>query len=231
MLRELINNFLESISPFIVLLVLLAFRKHWKSMEFMKVLFFYYLCSSFILGIATYLAYVNVSSNIFWYNLQGFCSLLILSLFYYRILKTNRNKKLVLFLSIAGAMGYVIILFFFDDSITFNSAGYSIGSFLIILYSLLFLREVFSFANKDPVHTEVTIWIVGALLTYFLSSFLIQVSYKYVTEFLTSAFKEKIKDSWLWGINNVLYFLANMIVAINITRLPGFSASDDNKSG
>lgn len=218
MLRELINNFLESISPLLVLLFFLALRKQWKSIGFMRMLFLYYLCSSIVLGIATYLAYLNVYSNILWYNLHGFCSLLTLSLFYYKVLQAERNRKLVLYSSVAGLLSYIVILAAFDDRITFNSAGYSIGSFLIILYSLLFLREVFSFTNKDPLHVNVTVWIVGALLTYFLSSFLIQVSYKQITRFLMSAFTEKAKDSWLWGINNVLYFLTNVFVAINVIR-------------
>lgn len=228
MLKELINNFLEFFSPLAVLLTFLILRKHWKSTGFMRILFVYYLCSSINLGVATYLAYVNAPSNIFWYNLHGFLSAVTLSLFYHQILKSAFSRILVAIMATAGIVAYVIILTFFDDRITFNSTGYSIISFLIILYSFLFLREVFSFSNNDPLHAEVTVWIVSALLTYYLSSFLIQLSYKNVTRFLATTFSQKAHDSWVWGIHNVLYFLANMIIMINLVRFSRFVSSGKN---
>ena len=223
MLKELINNFLEFIAPSIVLLVLLILRKRWKGTGFMKILFFYYLCSSINLGIATYLAFINAPSNIFWYNVHGFLSALMLSLFFRQILQSACSKKLVLALSALGLAAYIIILLFFDDRITFNSTGYSIISLLIVLYSFLFLREMFRLLNTDPIHTEVTVWIVSAFLTYYLSSFLIQLSYKNLTRFLATAFSQKERDSWVWAIHNVLYLLANIIIAINIIRFSRIS--------
>ena len=220
MWKEITFNFLEFFAPLLVVIVFLLLFKQWKGISFLQVLFLYYLCSSINLGFATYLAFEN-KPNLIWYNRNGFTSLLTLSIFYYQILQNRKYKKLVLCLSSAGLISYVIIFISLDDHQSFFSYGYSIISLLIILYSLIFLREIFSLTDDTPVKTEIIVWIVSSLLTYFLSSYLIHISYKLVTKYFVGHEKKVIYiyTGILWGINNVLYFLSCVFVIVNLFRL------------
>lgn len=217
MLKELVNNLLEPIALLIVLLVLFATYRNWKQAKGMKILFVFFLLAFANIGIATCLAYLD-KPNAFWYNTNGFCSLACFGFLFYNLLKRYNHKKLVQWSCLIGLGAYLFIIFFLDDNITFNSPGYAIGSVLICLFSLLYIKE----ALTDDINPkDRTIWIVCSLLTYYLSSFLIHVSYKLLTNnfLLLGAKDNKIfPPGNLWGVQNVILFLTCIAIAFNILK-------------
>jgi hypothetical protein len=217
MFKELVNNLLESLSLLIVVLIFIFKYRDWALMRGMKILFMYFLLAFINTAFATGLAFLN-KQNVFWYNLNGFCSLASLTWFFYNLSNDFYQKKIILWGGLIGLFLFLYILFYWDNNITFFSPGYAIGSLLIILFSLLYLKE--ELTRKNSLHNDRTIWIICALLTYYLCSFLIHVSYKYLTNnFLAGKLSHTFfTPGNLWGIHNVILFLSCIAVSINILK-------------
>ena len=216
-MKEFVNNFLESISLLTVLVAFAIRYKSWFGLKGMKLLFVFFLLAFFNTGVAAYLAYID-TVNTLWYNLHGFCRLAVLSLFFFKILKGRYQKAFALWGGMLGLIIFLAILFYWDDNIAFFSPGYAIGSLLIITFCLLYLQE--ELTGKMSVYSEPRMWIVCALLAYNLGSFLILVSYKFLTHNYMSG---KMKDTFftpgnLWGVHNVILFLSCIAIALILSK-------------
>lgn len=182
-------------------------------------LFVYFLLASINLGPATYLAIFDIP-NVMWYNVNGFCSLLSLSLFFYQLIQRRSYRRLIKRLSIAGLALYVVLLIFWDDQTTFFSSGYSVSSLLIITYCLLFLKEYFLNTSVVLQYPDTMVWVVSGLFSYYLCSYVIQVTYKIFTRYFTNSNAAFYFDTGtLWGIHNVIYFLACVFIIISIINM------------
>lgn len=199
MLREFINNFLEAIAPLLAVIAFLCTTKQWRQTRHLQLLFVYFLLTFLNLAVATWLAFLD-RPNMVWYNLNGFTSLAALSAFFYYILYSKKLKAVVVCLTSAGLLAYLVLLFVWDNNITFFSAGYSICSLLIVVYCLLFLKEVFTIHHSLSLQTGSIVWVVSGLLTYFMGSYLIQVTYKLTTaQFLKTTKPGFLTPGMLWG--------------------------------
>lgn len=217
-MRLLVYNFLEFISPLLVVITFATNFKRRAETQHLRFLFVHFLSSSLLLGVAVYLAIYSIP-NMVWYNAHGFFSLLFLSLFFHRIVQRKKYQKIIRALCPAGLLAYVLLLLFWDDKTLFFSAGYSISSLLIIVYSFLFLNEVFRDNCDVPSHTDNTVWVVSGLLTYYLSVYVIQITYKSFTRYFTSnGGSLSIDNGTLWGIHNVIYFLTCVFIVYNLIR-------------
>jgi hypothetical protein len=194
--------------------------KQWRQTRHLQLLFVYFLLTFLNLSVATWLAFVN-KPNIIWYNINGFTSLALLSSFFYHLLHSKKLKALVVCLTVTGLLSYLILLFVWDDNITFFSAGYSIYSLLIVIYCFLFLKEVFTIHHSLSLQTGSIVWIVSGLLTYFMGSYLIQVTFKLTTfQFLKTTRPGFLTPSLLWAIHNVIYCLACAFIAFHLLKGP-----------
>lgn len=226
-MSRLIYYLLEFISPLSVVVAFLLIYKRWQRVSSLKVLFIYFLCSTITLGVATYLSHYTIN-NLFWYNVHGFCSLLILSIYYYQIISRPIYKRIIKVLSVLGLVSYVIVLLVWDDQQTFFSTGYSIVSLLIVFFSIIFLREIFTDASITSVYIDKTVWLVSGLFTYYLCSSLIHVTYKLATQyFLSGSPKTASHPKELWAIHNVIYFLACVFILITLLRIPRHRTPED----
>lgn len=219
MLKEFIHNFLEAIAPLLAVIGFLCTAKRWSRTRHLQLLFLYFSLACFNLGVATWLAFVN-KPNILWYNINGFTSLAALSAFFYYIIETKRIKTIIASLAIAGLVTYLLLLFVWDDNITFFSAGYSIGSLLVIAYCFLFLKEVFGVRHSLSLESGSIVWIVSGLLTYFIGSYLIQVTYKLMTvRFLKAEKSVFLTPGVLWGVHNVIYCLTCAFIVFHLLKM------------
>lgn len=215
----MIYNFLEFISPLMVVLAFLVLQRGRKLQRHWWILFLYFILSTINLGFATYLAIYNIP-NLIWYNLNGFCSLLLLSMFFHSLVRGKRYKQVIGLLSAGGLVTYAVLLFGWHDNTAFFSSGYAVSSLLIIVYCLLFLNEVFTEQEVLTNHTDETIGVVSGLFTYFLCAYVIQVGYRYFTWLYTNKKVNPFFDNGtLWGIHNVIYFLACFIILIHLVRM------------
>jgi len=216
MFREIVNNLLESLSFLIVVLVFLFKYKDWAFIREMKILFIYFVLALINTGFATWLAFLN-KPNAFWYNANGFCSLACLAFFFYCLSIDLYHKKIIFWGGIIGLSLFLYILYW-DNNIAFFSPGYAIGSLLIIFFCLLYLKE--ELTKKMNFNNDRTIWIVCSLLSYYLCSFLIHVSYKYLTNnFLSGSLTHTFFiPGNIWGIHNVILFLSCIGVSLNVLK-------------
>lgn len=219
MFRELFNNFLEAIAPLLAVIAFLCTTKQWRQTRHLQWLFAYFLLTFLNLGVATWLAFLD-KPNMIWYNINGFVSLAVLSSFFYYILHSKKLKAVVVCLTGAGLLAYLVLLFRWDDNLTFFSAGYSICSLLIVVYCFLFLKEVFTIHHSLSLQTGSIVWIVSGLLTYFMGSYLIQVTYKLTTaEFLKTTTPGFLSPGMLWGVHNVIYCLACAFISFHLLKM------------
>jgi hypothetical protein len=219
-LKQIVYNLLEFISPALVVITFLFLHRNSKLIRHLRLLLLYFVLSSINLGIATYLA-IDDTPNLFWYNLNGFCSLLTLSMFFYTLVQGKRYKQIIGILSIIGLGTYLAMLYFWNDNNAFFSSGYAVSSLLIIIYCLLFLNEVFM--DKAPIshYTDQTIGVVSGLFTYFLCAYVIHVAYRYFTRevFKDNQVKLFFDRGALWGVHNIIYFLACLFILVNLFRM------------
>lgn len=202
-----------------VVIGFLLLQKHQKLTGELKVLFLYFILSCINLGVAVYLA-IDTIPNLFWYNLNGFCTLLTLSVFFYQLLADSGFQRLVAILAVIGLSAYLLILAFWDDKKAFFSAGYAVSSLLIIVYSLLFFSQVFRDKSPTAAKGEHAVWLVSGLFTYFLGAYVIQVGYRHFTwQYISKTFVLVFDRGMLWGIHNVIYFLACLVIFIGLLRL------------
>ena len=219
MLRELLNNFLEAIAPLLAVIGFLCTVKQWRQVLYFQLLFIYFLLTFLNLCVATWLAFLN-KPNMLWYNINGFTSLAVLSAFFYHVVESKTLRNLIASLGVAGLATYLLLLFVWDDNITFFSAGYSIGSLLVIVYCFLFLKELFGVRHSLSLESGSIVWIISGLLTYFLGSYMIQVTYKLMTvRFLNAEKSVFLIPGVLWGIHNVIYCLACAFIGFHLLKI------------
>ena len=125
---------------------------------------------------------------------------IIHTVFSYYFFKILYRKQFVL-------IGFVFFLiafaFFFkiQPYNTFPSYLYAIASFIMILYSLIFLNQFIDTPSAYEILSLKEFWIVVGTLTYFGSSFFIFISYNYLS--IVSPKKVYI----LWQSHNIFLFL------------------------
>lgn len=214
----------------VVLAFIPSLRRRWSLPPFMRTLLAYFVCCALIQSIAAYIAALG-SNNIIWYTLNGFVSLILLSLFFYQILQRPLYKRLVLYGGALGVVLYIIFLFLYHDGISFFSPGYSIGSLLIIIYCLLFFIEAFNVDHPLIRHGGMVIWIVSGLLNYFLGAYAIHITYRLVSRHVeeNGSHHPVLTPSTLWGIHNSIYFISCVFIAIQVLRMLRLLRTDHRK--
>lgn len=141
-----------------------------------------------------------------------------LGYFFYAILQSKVKK------GIAVATGVVTIIYYlFSDTTVnniqlFDSIGHVISSSGIVLFIFLFLHQVMTNVNEEPLSHNFDFWYVCSLLIYHLGSFAIFLSYNYFTRKVLPA--ENYSDenrtilSYLWVGHNVLLLLGALLTSV-----------------
>lgn len=134
------------------------------------------------------------------YSVNAFVFTVLYTAYFYRTLSAPRSRKLVLFFFTLFLLIFIINLLFIQPYYTFNSYSYAFGALLIVVYSLIGLRQLLNSSLNYDILRLKNFWFAAGILVYFGSSFFIFISYNYLTVV-------SVKDvGVLWKIHNV--FLA-----------------------
>ena len=181
-----------------------------------RVLCGYYLIATALLAKGS-VGYSTNTTNTYIYNMMYLITSVCLGYFFYAILQSKVKK------GIAVATGVVTIIYYlFSDTTVnniqlFDSIGHVISSSGIVLLIFLFLHQVMTNVNEEPLSRNFDFWYVCSLLIYHLGSFAIFLSYNYFTRKVLPA--ENYSDenrttlSYLWVGHNVLLLLGALLIS------------------
>ena len=200
------NEFLvfqDIVAPLIALLlgVLLFYLNKRKVVYPDNLLIYFLICQVTLNTIAPVLESKSINNH--WvYHLNSLLTVLIFTTYF---LKSLRYKKVVLTGLLVFVFFWLINIVWIQPYYTFNSYSYSLGAFLIVLYSLLNFRELITTMPTQKILSLKDFWILTGLLTYFGSCFFIFISYNYLSEI------DAKNVGILWKIHNVFLALGCII--------------------
>lgn len=212
-MESFFKNFLEPFSYFIYAIILFIKIGRDKSFE-KKVLFIYYVCSTFLLFVASFLVIytaVDIENN--WvYNLFYLITICVLSYYFYTILNDKIKKYIIIFLLVIN-----VTFFVYYDIISglfyhgFNEYVYAICFISIVVYALLYFDQLLRNVNEHNILYEFNFWLVSGYLLYFLGCFIIILFYRSVN----------ISDRGsIWSLQNIILFLSSVVTLTGYLRIP-----------
>ncbi|MGE5108971.1 MAG: hypothetical protein ACM3H8_15640 [Sphingobacteriales bacterium] len=153
---------------------------------------------------AGYLEYYHIN-NQWLYSLNILFFVVIFTIYFYKDLSGIRTRKIILVWFLFFLIFFCFSLIFFQPYRTFNSYSYALGALLIVIYSLLGLRQLINYSPEYDILRLKNFWFAAGILLYFGSSFFIFMSFHYLSA--VSA-----KDvGVLWKIHNLFLAISSAI--------------------
>jgi hypothetical protein len=210
-----LSHFIEPLA-FLLLFASLHFyhRKVDAGIQY-KMLYRYYLVATLIMFVSSQLDF-----NPPMYNLLYLLTGMSIGYFFYKTLQSRFKKNLAL----AGIT--ITITYYFVSNLMngfdqiFDSNGHVLSSTCIVVLIFLYLHQVLTNVNEDPLSQNFDFWFVCVQLVYHLSSFAIFLSYNYFTHrfFLERHESKEIGTilTTLWVVHNVILFLSAVTISLSI---------------
>jgi hypothetical protein len=224
-LESFLKNFLEPFSYFIYATALFIKLGRDKTFE-KKVLFIYYLCSTFLLFVASFLVIYTAADieNNWLYNIFYLITICILSYYFYKILNNKIKKYVIIFLLVINVILFVfydiisgLFYYVFYDIISglfyhgFNEYVYAICFISIVVYALLYFDQLLRNVNEHNILYEFNFWLVSGYLLYFLGCFIIILFYRSVNV---------DERGSIWSLQNIILFLSSVVTLTGYLRIP-----------
>jgi len=174
----------------------------------------------FLLGVVAIFA-VQISINTGVTNsMQYSCIYLLNSLcwssFYYNVLTGRLKRRLAMGIAVVTLSYFIYKNVILDFDLIFDSVGQVLSSLGIVLLVLIFFHQTLSAVKEDSLTQNFDFWISSAQLIYHLGAFGIFLTFDHFTSKILNpehytAENRQILTS-LWGLHNVLLFLASLII-------------------
>jgi hypothetical protein len=199
----LISNFLEPFSYLIYsVLFLLVVTRDGRFEK--KLLFAYYVFSTFLILYASILAHFNTLGDNNWlYNLFFFLTISVNSIYFYKTYKTKAKKFFVVLVFIAYITWFIKVEIinglFFDN---YNNHVNALCFLGIVFYALLYFDQLLKNVSEKNILNDYDFWLVSGYLLYFLSCFFIVLVYKD-----GNIEQHRI----LWSLQNLILFASSLI--------------------
>lgn len=177
--------------------------------------FIMYLFSMFFFDFLGYIFYFLREERTFLFNLMSFFEFNLILYFYYQLVKKKRFKKNVKTCIWIFNIGYLLTSLYYGINIfnnLYNSLVLLLGSFLVLIVSILYLREFLLSDNVINYKKDITFWItVGimiyysgtipltATINYFISEKVVYVLYK-IQNLLTIGLHSCFIIGFLWSL-------------------------------
>lgn len=209
------NNYLEPLACLLYMLaVLVQYRR--SPQRLLLPLLFLYLAATILLTIGCLNVGHKGNNNIWVYDLVALASAGCISAYFYQVLNTSGKKRTV----IAFAMVYLVYIivrqFTLQGPRLFDSIGYSLLSAAVVTYLFMYFHQVLKNVAEGNILREFNFWLAAGYLVYYVGSFIIFVTYFYLTKRVyepnvdldTPGVKaDRDLLTALWGLHNVLLFV------------------------
>ena len=117
-------------------------------------------------------------NNIVIYNIYQVVFFVYIFDVYRKILKSDQLKKLVFYLIIAWVFGYLVNGILVNPLIYQTTYAHIFGSVLMVLISLMYLREKLNEESSHPLKFNLMFWVTIGLLAFYIPFPLILTFYK-----------------------------------------------------
>lgn len=208
---SIITNTLEPTSYFIYFLAFLfhcTITKKWN--ELVAIVF--YLLTFLIMFYAAYLAEEHFE-NTFIYNYCLLpCSVLFFSWYFRKNLHSVTNRKIVVLIFFLNILLVIFRVIIYGKLIMFDSIGFASLCLSVLVMCFMFFQQSIKEVSEKPLFAHFNFWIVCSYLIYFSGSFLVLLTYYYLTEKISIAYvhKNRYLLTLLWGIPNILLFAGSL---------------------
>jgi len=179
-----------------------------------KVLSGYYFIGTGLMTIASFLKRADIS-NIGLYDLLFLLTSLGLGIYFYIVLPVLIKRVVVVFICSFEMIYYILSSIIFKGSPLFDSTGYVILSIGVVIMIFMFMHQILTNVSDKSLWANFEFWYVASLMIYFLGSFVIFLTFSYLTRKILPAelYSDENRDllTALWGVHNVLLFLGSLL--------------------
>jgi hypothetical protein len=156
-------------------------------------------------------------NNIEIYNVLNLITFVFLGAYYYLTVTGALRRKVIIAIAVGGGLYYTGTKILMSDSILlFDSTGQVLLSIGILTMVSFFLQQLWTNVNEEPLSMNFDFWFSSAQLTYYVASFLIFLTYRYLTKKVIDGnylYEDRKLLTELWAVHNVILFLSSSIIA------------------
>lgn len=213
-LENLLSFWLEPISLAVGGLAVFFHAIRQKQMKY-AILCGYYLIACVLMLRANLIGMSGIN-NIDIYNLLNLITVIFFGLYFCSIISSVK-KRIVM-----GAMCLVIGVYFIKTSLfpsqelLFDSTGQVLLSAGILIMVFFFMAQLLQNVNEEPLSMNFDFWFSCAQLTYYLATFFIFLTFRYLTKkVIDGDYLDEDREllTKLWAVHNVILFLSSSIIA------------------
>ena len=209
-----IGNFLEPFANATYLVAVLIYsRSHaWKTNKLLCI--YYALATAFMLYASFMVGQKN--GNIWIYNTTGSLAQVFIGLHFYYLLESRIKKNTVLIFISTYILYAAVKNLILQDVALFDSVGYSLVSASIGVIVFMYFHQLLKHVTEADILRQFNFWLASGYLIYFVGSFIIFVSYYYLTTKILTTYtqEERALLKSLWGMHNVLLFICALSLLI-----------------
>lgn len=202
------------LEPFACLLFCIALAIRYKSNKqaATQLLLIYYIAATVLLFIGCFKIGGRGSNNIWVYDLMAFFTSVFIGFYFYHLLQAPQKKKTVVLLILLYVVYTVIRNYTLTGVRLFDSMGYAIISASIACYVFMYFHQLLKNVTAVSILEEFNFWLASVYLIYFVGSFIVFVSYNYLTNKILISYSKEESHlmTALWGLHNILLFVSAM---------------------
>lgn len=179
-----------------------------------KILCGYYFTSGILLAMAAMYSGGGKGSNLYLYGILYLISSIALGAYFYDVLVNKFSRMLAILFCFQSTVYYVFTNIINGGLKVFDSLGYVLLAFGIVVLCALYIIQLLKHVEEAPLSTNFDFWFIASQLIYFIASFIIFLSFGYLTQKVMEApgYSGVSRTlTWLWGLHNVLLFLSSLL--------------------
>lgn len=214
-LYKFIGNYLEPTAYLIYFIALALYARRYKGKLIIALLSYCFI--TFVVMLTTSILVDVTEYNTIWlYNIHAFLTITFLG-FYFRSLFLSRVKtNLATLLCLLIGLYLVVKNIVLKDFQLFDSIGYSLVSAAIVFFVLMYFHQLLSNVTDQNIFRNFNFWLSSGYLVYFAGSFIIFLSYYYLTKKILDSYTPQEREllTTLWGVHNMLLFVSSFSLLI-----------------
>jgi hypothetical protein len=171
----------------------------------------------------------RTGSNIAYYDILCLLTSICFSIYFFYALKVIWKKIVSIALCATQIVYYILSNVLFKNAPLFDSMGYVILSMGIVIMIFMFLHQTLGHITEESLSLNFDFWFTSSQLIYFLGSFIIFLTFNYLTRKImpTENYspENRILLTRLWGVHNVLLFLSSLLTTSSVVWIASHKKS------
>lgn len=214
-MHRFITIYLEPIAYFIYFVSIFLYSWSRPGNFRFKVLSGYYAIATALMVKAAMININAEASNIVLYDILFLLTSLGLAIYFYTVLPVLLKRVVIVFICSFELIYFILSNIVFKSSILFDSTGYVILSTGVVIMIFMFMHQILTNISDKSLLANFEFWFVASLMIYFLGSFVIFLTFSYLTRKIlpTQLYSNENRDllTAVWGVHNVLLFLGSLL--------------------